>query len=145
MRYFDTSFLAPLIREEATSSRVERFIAELSGRELTVSRWTEVEFASLLARDVRMGVIAKEQADEANAMVQDMVWRSFIVLLPRSDDYELAREYLHHYESGLRAGDAFHLAIATNHGAEAIYSLDKTMIQAGKQLGLPVTTGVRLD
>jgi hypothetical protein len=80
MRYFDTSFLAPLLREEKTSSRIGRF-----------------------------------------------------------------RRYLDNYETGLRAGDALHLAIAGNHRAKAIYSLDKTMIKAGKILGLPVSAGIRAD
>ena len=52
MRYFDTSFLTPLIREEVMSSRVARFVAGLPTGELAISRWTEVEVASLLARDV---------------------------------------------------------------------------------------------
>jgi uncharacterized protein len=97
MRYFDTSFLAPLLREEKTSSRIGRFMAGLPTEELAISRWTEVEFASLLARDVRMGVIGSDQA------------------LPSADDYEMARRYLHNHETGLRAGDALHLAIAGNH------------------------------
>jgi predicted nucleic acid-binding protein len=63
--------------------------------------------------------------------------------LPSGDDYERARYYLRNYETGLRAGDALHLAIAGNHRAKAIYSLDKTMIKAGKILGLPVSAGIK--
>jgi predicted nucleic acid-binding protein len=44
----------------------------------------------------------------------------------------------------LRAGDALHLAIAVNNNARMIYSLDRTFIQAGKKLGLPVQRGIRL-
>jgi predicted nucleic acid-binding protein len=43
----------------------------------------------------------------------------------------------------LRLGDALHLAIANNHGAERFLTLDKKLLKAGKLLGLPVTTGVR--
>jgi predicted nucleic acid-binding protein len=145
MRYFDTSFLAPLLREEKTSSRIGRFMAGLPTEELAISRWTEVEFASLLARDVRMGVIGSDQARAAGALFEDVIQQSFVVLLPSADDYEMARRYLHNYETGLRAGDALHLAIAVNHRAKAIYSLDKTMIKAGKILGLPVSAGIRAD
>jgi uncharacterized protein len=141
MRYFDTSFLAPLVREERTSAGVGRFIAGLPTGELAVSRWTEVEFASLLARDVRMGAIGGDQARAADALFEDVILNSFIVLLPSGADYELARSYLLRFETGLRAGDALHLAIAGNHRAEAIYSLDKMMIAAGKALGLPVEDG----
>lgn len=144
MRYCDTSFLAPLIREEETSAAIERFMAGLPVGELAISRWTEVEFVSLLARDVRMGALAEADARQTNAVFQDLISQSFTVLLPNAGDYELARDYLHHYESGLRAGDAFHLAIAANRRVEAIYSLDKAMIAAGKMLGLPVSTGFRI-
>jgi len=143
MRYFDTSFLAPLVREEKTSSRIARFMAGMPTGELAISRWTEVEVASLLARDVRMRALRDEEAREADAFFEDIVRDSFIVLLPGADDYALARRYLRAYETGLRAGDALHLAIAGNHQAAAIYSLDKTMIKAGRILGLPVSAGIR--
>ncbi|HZZ63747.1 MAG TPA: type II toxin-antitoxin system VapC family toxin [Roseiarcus sp.] len=145
MRYFDTSFLTPLIRQEETSPRVARFVAGLPTGELAISRWTEVEVASLLARDVRMGVIKSAEAREADALFKDIVRRSFVVLSPGRDDYDLARRYLHNYETGLRAGDALHLAVAGNHRAEMIYSLDKPMIKAGQILGLPVSDGISAD
>jgi uncharacterized protein len=143
MYYFDTSFLAPLVRQERTSSRIGRFMAGLPTGELAISRWTEVEFASLLARDVRVGAIAGDEARMVDALLEDVILQSFVVLLPSGDDYERARHYLRNYETGLRAGDALHLAIAGNHRAKAIYSLDKTMIKAGQILGLPVSAGIR--
>jgi predicted nucleic acid-binding protein len=91
MRYFDTSFLTPLVREEKTSSRIARFMAGLPTGDLAVSRWTEVEFASLLARDVRMGAIGRDNARAASALFQDVILQSFVVLLPSANDYELAR------------------------------------------------------
>ncbi|MBC7637090.1 MAG: hypothetical protein H7251_15980 [Acetobacteraceae bacterium] len=45
-------------------------------------------------------------------------------------------------ETGLRGGDALHLAIAANRRASAIYSLDKGLVKAGKMLGLPVSRGI---
>jgi hypothetical protein len=44
--------------------------------------------------------------------------------------------FLSQFDTGLRAGDALHLAVANNHRATAIYSLDKTVLKAGKILGL---------
>jgi predicted nucleic acid-binding protein len=71
-----------------------------------------------------------------------MVDASFTVLLPKANDFGLARQYLGRTESGLRAGDALHLAVAHNHRAAAIYSLDKTLLKAGKILRLPVSMGI---
>jgi predicted nucleic acid-binding protein len=144
-RYCDTSFLAPLIREEATSSRIQRFMAGVPVGELAISRWTEVEFASLLAREVRAGALGADAAREADALFADMIEQSFIVLLPGAEDYALAGDFLRRHETGLRAADALHLAVAHNHRAEAIYTLDKTMLKAGRTLGLPVGTGIRLS
>src|SRR5271165_1048216 len=145
MRYFDTSILTPLIREEKSSSRVTQFVGGLPKGELATSHWTEVEFASLLARHVRMGAIQGEEARETDAVFNKIVRRSFVVLALTAEDCDLARRYLHKYETRLQAGDALHLAIAGNRGADAIYTLDKAMIKAGRVLGLPVSSGIDME
>ncbi len=144
MLYFDTSFLAPLVLEESTSAKVERFVAGLPVGELAVSHWTRVEFASLLAREVRMGGLDGRAARAADDRFETMVTESFLVLLPNADDFDLARSYVRRHETGLPAGDALHLAIANNHRAETVYSLDKALLKAGKVLGVPVRAGIRV-
>ncbi len=144
MRYFDTSFLVPLILPEATSEPIAGFFETLPADDLVVSHWTRVEFASLLAREARMGNLDAAAAHEASSRFERMVEESFVVLLPNRDDFDRATDWLNRFDTGLRAGDALHLAIARNHGAEAIYSLDKVMIAAGKTLGLPAGAGVLL-
>lgn len=143
MLYFDTSFLVPLILPEATSEKIAAFVATLSPEAFAVSHWTLVEFSSLIAREVRMGCLDAGSAARADAQFEAMVNTSFTVLLPSADDFGLARHYLGRSETGLRAGDALHLAIADNHHAAAIYSLDKILLKAGKILQLPVRMGIR--
>ncbi len=143
MLYFDTSFLAPLILPEATSDKIAAFVRRLSTEELTVSHWTRVGFSSLIAREVRVGGLDVQAAARADARFEAMVDESFSVLLPNADDFALARRYLGQFETGLRAGDALHLAVASNHRAAVIYSLDKTLLKAGKILDLPVSMGIR--
>lgn len=142
MLYFDTSFLVPLVLPEATSGRIATFVRELSA-EITVSQWTRVEFSSLLAREVRMGGLDAGAATQADARFEAMVESSFAVLLPNAGDFSLAKQFLGKFETGLRAGDALHLAIASNHRAAMIYSLDKTLLKAGRILGLQVSMGIR--
>ena len=144
MRYFDTSFLVPLVLPEATSESIAGFFEDLPADALAVSHWTRVEFASLLAREVRMGGLEAAVAREAGSRLETIIEESFVVLLPNRDDFDRAREWLSRFETGLRAGDALHLAIASNRGAEAIYSLDKVMIAAGKTLRVPTSAGVLL-
>lgn len=142
MNYFNTRFLAPLIREEKTSARIARFMATLPIGQLAISRWTEVEFASSLARDVRMGGMDGEEARAADAFLEEVVTQSFVVWIPEGDDYDLARRYVRRYETGLRAGDALHLAIAANRRARAVYTLDETMLKAGRMLSLPASAAI---
>jgi len=143
MIYFDTSFLTPLFRSEATSSRVARFFQEQQAEELAVSHWTRLEFSNVIARDVRMKVIEPEAAIQLDSQFDIDVMRAFIVILPNRDDFDLCRRYLHRFETSLRVGDAFHLAIASNHNARTFYTLDKKLLRAGKLLGLPVAAGIR--
>ncbi len=142
MLYFDTSFLAPLVLPESTSDKIAAFVRRLPVEELTVSHWTRVEFSSLIARDVRMSVLDAAAGARADARFEAMVDASFVVLLPNADDFGLAKRYLGKFNTGLRAGDALHLAIAGNRQAAAIYSLDKGLLMAGRLLDLPVSMGI---
>jgi predicted nucleic acid-binding protein len=137
--YFDTSFHAPLVLPESTSDKIAAFVRRLPVEELTVSHWTRVEFSSLIARDVRMSVLDAAAGARADARFEAMVDASFAVLLPSADDFGLAKRYLGKFNTGLRAGDALHLAIAGNRQAAAIYSLDKGLLMAGRLLDLPVS------
>jgi predicted nucleic acid-binding protein len=140
--YFDTSFLAPLVLPESTSEKIAAFVRGLPVEELTVSHWTRVEFSSFIARDVRMSVLDAAAGARADARFEAMVDASFAVLLPNADDFGLAKRYLGKFNTGLRAGDALHLAIADNRQAAAIYSLDKGLLMAGRLLDLPVSMGI---
>lgn len=141
MLYFDTSFLAPLILEESTSTKIEAFFAKLKADELYVSHWTRVEFASLIAREVRMGGLTEPDALLVIGQFDELVAESFQVLVPAVADYELAKSYIQHFATKLRAGDALHLAIASNHGAKNLYTLNVGLLNAAKLLkvhaGLP--------
>jgi predicted nucleic acid-binding protein len=89
-----------------------------------------------------MGGLAAAAAREVDAEFEAVVSASLLVLLPSVDDFALAKEYLARHRSGLRGGDALHLAIARNHGSRRIYSLDNTLLKAGRVLGLPMTRGI---
>lgn len=62
MPYLDTSFVAPLILEEVSSAEIEDFLTKLPAGELCISHWTRGEFASLIAREVRMGGLPESDA-----------------------------------------------------------------------------------
>lgn len=143
MLYFDTSFLAPLILEEATSTKIEAFFAKLPVGELYVSHWTRVEFASLIAREVRMGGLAESDALLAIGQFDEMMAESFQILAPGVADYELAKAYIQYFATKLQAGDALHLAIASNNGAKMFYTLDDGLLNAAKLMKVRASRGIK--
>jgi uncharacterized protein len=132
MLYFDTSFLTPLLLEEATSKKIEAIFATLATEQLAVSHWTQVEFSSLVAREVRMGGLVEADALVLLSQFSDLVNDSFHVLIPTAADYELAQRYIQNFATKLRAGDALHLAIASNCKARTFFTLDQTLLKAAK-------------
>jgi predicted nucleic acid-binding protein len=144
MLYFDNSFLVPLFLVEATSDKVAELVADSLHHECAVSDWTRVEFASMLAREVRLKALTANVAETLVRKFDEMVSGSFSIHSPTAPDFSLARSYILNFATGLRSGDALHLAIAANRKATAIYSFDKGLLKAGKQLGLPVSAGIRL-
>ncbi len=141
MIYVDTSFIAPLIIAEAASDAVEATVMKVKPGELATSHWARVEMASLIARKLVMGELDATEAAALRREFQQMLDETFRLLLPTAADYDAARDYLDVSKTGLRAGDALHLAVAANHSAKKIWSLDQRFIKAGKLLNLPISAG----
>ncbi len=143
MIYLDTSFLAPLFREEAASSKVATFLARQSVGTLAVSKWASVEFASLISRDARMGALTVAQGRKLIAEFDAMVADALVVLTPTANDFTLAQLYAANFSSKLRAPDALHLAVAHNNDAEFIATLDEGMLFAAKKLKVAARRAIR--
>lgn len=143
MIYLDTSFLTPLFREEATSAKVAAFLSRQAAGSLAVSKWTAVEFASLISRDVRMGALTASQGRRLIAEFDSMVAASLVVLIPSGNDFDLAQEYVANFATQLRGPDALHLAVAHNNGVEFIATLDDGMLSAAKKLKIPARRVIR--
>ena len=144
MVYLDTSFVAPLVIAENSSDAVEAFVLKVKPGELTTSMWTQVELYSLVSRKVRMGELSDSQAAVVRREFDRVLAESFEMLAPMAADFAAAARYLESPKTGLRAGDALHLAIAANHRAKRILTLDQGFVEAGKLLKLPVTLGVKV-
>ena len=144
MIYLDTSFVAPLVIAENSSEAVEAFVLKVKPGELTTSMWTQVELSSLVSRKVRMGELSDSQAEVVRREFDRVLGESFEMLAPTPADFTAAAKYLESPKTGLRAGDALHLAIAANHRAKRILTLDQGFLEAGKLLKLPVTLGIKV-
>ncbi len=143
MIYLDTSFLTPLYREEATSAQVAKFLERQAAGTVAASKWTSIEFASLISRDVRTRTITAIQGRRLIAEFAAISAVSLVMLTPGANDFELALEYVSHFATHLRGPDALHLAIARNNGVEFVATLDVGMLAAAKKLKIPARRVVR--
>jgi len=139
--YFDTSFIAPLYVPEPNSDEVRQLTYTLSRQCIAISEWTCVEFSSMVARRVRMQQFGKDSAQSLLAAFERISHTQFVILMPSQADYRLAALFLRNFATGLRTGDALHLAIAKNNGASHIYSLDQGLIKAAAMLDIPAGSG----
>ena len=141
MIYVDTSFLAPLYIEEATSIQVETYLRSQTPRQVSISEWTQVEFASLVSRRVRMGELESEQVTRIFSDFEADCTTTYTVLKVSSRDFQLATALLRRDQTTLRSGDALHLAIAQNRQAQEFLTLDKALTNAAQAFGIAANNG----
>jgi uncharacterized protein len=133
--YIDTSALLPYYRQEALSEQVESLLQAASGR-IAVSRLTEVEVFSALARWRRMGELAEIDAQRIQDEFEAHLAQNFYLILPLSEEvFQQAKYWLSRRDTALRTLDALHLAGAHGSGAELV-SADDKLIQAAQVFGI---------
>jgi predicted nucleic acid-binding protein len=134
--YVDTSVLLPMLIAEPTTEAVYEFLGANS-EELLVSDFAAAEVASALSRLVRMALLA---AGDASARLADFdAWRAAMSspVDISASDARLAYIYVRHFDLGLRAPDALHLAISRRLDATLV-TLDRRLAAAANQLGVAV-------
>jgi uncharacterized protein len=134
MVYLDTSVLLPLFVREQESGRVRRGLEAIPPIEITISEWTRTEFVSAIGIMVRMGRLHEYLARTILRLFDEMAETSLQVLMPEKKDFILANHFLERFDLALRAADALHLAVAANHGARLVYTLDKVLIKTAQRL-----------
>lgn len=124
--YVDTSVLvAAHVREPHT----ELAQAWLSGQggDLLLSTWTLLECESALAIKARRGELDAAGQAQAIEDIEALATRFAPLVGPLDADFQHARVLCRDAASGLRAGDALHLAIALRLGAGALATLDSIL------------------
>jgi predicted nucleic acid-binding protein len=135
MLYLDTSLLVAALTNEAQTERMQTWLGEQQPDNLAISDWVAIEFSSALSIKLRTGQIGTTHRAEALAMLTRLVTDSFTVVPVSRLQFRTAARFADQYSLGLRAGDALHLAICADHGAN-LCTLDRRLSDAGSALGI---------
>lgn len=137
MLYIDTSLLIALHIEEVHSEAAWSWFETRADSDFLYSEWTDLEFASALSRKVRAGRLSPSQRQEVEATFAATKADSFRLVPIGTEHFRLAEFMVKLHETGLRSGDALHLAIANDYGA-TLATLDDIMTLAAARFGVPV-------
>lgn len=139
MWYIDTSVLLPLFLVEEKSPDAWHWLGSHHGFLLHISHWNLTEFSSALGNKTRNreidGTAHQKTLDDFRILIRNRL----TLVRFHTADFQRAADLCDHWQSGLRAGDALHLAIVERNGF-MVCTLDKNMIDVAQKLGLNVET-----
>lgn len=134
MLYPDTSLLVAALTIEVGSTAAQAWLDE-QREPVLVSDWTLTEVAAALAMKLRLGALTDDRRHTAAGVFERMIARSLTVVPVTAACFRAATRFAEAAASGLRAGDALHLAIAAQHGA-TVCTFDKQQATAGPIVGV---------
>ncbi|MEO5343599.1 MAG: type II toxin-antitoxin system VapC family toxin [Gammaproteobacteria bacterium SHHR-1] len=135
MLYLDTSLLIAALTREARTPEIQTWLSAQDPATLAISDWVITEFSAALSIKIRKQHLSVAHRAKVLSAFNSLVKQTLTLIPLSSMDFLTAARLADQYSTGLRAGDALHLALASSQGA-CIYSLDKTLVTAAIQLGI---------
>jgi uncharacterized protein len=135
--YVDTSVWCAYCFNEEGGEQVIDWLAAADMTRLGSAWWAETEFASALSIQVRRKALTGRHLQSAKARFLEamgMVNRLNVI----EADFLEAAAWVADPASGLRGGDALHLAVAQRHGCKVVATLDQGMKDNARKLGFEV-------
>lgn len=141
MIYVDTSALVALIVNEPRSAAVATWYSAVRS-ELVSAAWCVTEFGSALGLKQRTAQLDTTQAQNAWERFERLVANDLRLLPVETVDFHRAAMLTLDAVSGIRAGDALHLACAERAGAKGLVTLDAVMAKNAQRVKVkPVALG----
>ena len=137
--YLDASVLVALFTDDALTARADKFL-RAHAPVVVVSDFAAAEFASAIARRVRMGEIAAGGARRTFSIFDAWTARASERAQTTSADVVSAAAYLRRLDLTLRTPDALNIAIAQRTGADLL-TFDDKMAASARALGTTVLAG----
>jgi hypothetical protein len=138
MLYIDTSVLVAALTREAETPSMKAWLTAQAPGALASSAWVLTEFSAALSIKVRTGDLGTNHRANALAAFARLCDESLDMLEISAANFRTAALFAGQYQIGLKAGDALHLAICAEHGAE-LCTLDRRLSRAGPPLGVKTT------
>ena len=137
MVYCDTSLLITGLTVEPQSLRVQGWLASQPESRICISHWVVSEFSSALSIKLRRGEMPVGERERILANWRILQRDHLTMLTVSREAFDLAARFCDRHETGLRSGDALHLAVASL-GGHALATLDKKMAEAAMNVGVAV-------
>ena len=135
--YLDSAYIAKFYVNEPDAAAVRRLIRK--ARHICSSLWASIEVTCVFHRHMREGSLTAAQAHELTGLfrthVEDDIW-NFIPVTPALLRRTAALIRGLPPGAPIRAGDAVHLATAMDAGETEIWTNDRHLLAAAKQVGL---------
>ena len=137
MLYVDTSVLVALCTNEAKTADVVRWYADCKD-ELVSAAWCVTEFASALGLKQRTKQLTADQANAASVKFERVCANDLQLLPVEAATVHKAATLTKDPATGLRAGDALHLACAIGAGVQGLVTLDGVFAKNAKRMKVKV-------